>query len=130
MKKAIIACSLVIAAVCALSYAQSVGDYTPASRDGGAEQAQRDIVGASGAIVITAQVDVVQFLRGASTATVQNAKSIGEYLTIINGVASNIYIANSGNVKIKKTWTGGQYDVISLYALETNVWIRVGEEDN
>ena len=54
-----------------------------------------------------------------------------EVRLIVNGSSSNLIgLADAGNLKLSSAWVGDNYDVIKLYAAETNVWVQTGEQDN
>ena len=131
MKQAIVICVAVFATIAMLSYAQSVGDYTPGSREGGAAQAIRVDKFAAGTFVVTSQVGIVTLYPSAvNTATVQNAKSAGEIIHIINMAATNVVFADSGNLELSSAATLNQYDSLTLLAVATNTWIEIGQQDN
>jgi len=127
MRKAIIATSLALI-VCGLVGYSVAGDYTPRSAQGGQNQLSVAVAPAS-VLVSTEAVQIIEPVS-ISTCTVANAQSIGQTMLIINGAATNVTFADSGNLKLSAAAVLGQYDSLSLYAVATNIWVEIGQQDN
>lgn len=67
---------------------------------------------------------------GAVTCAVDNAVTQGRIFNIINTGAATITFADSGNLKLSGDAVLGQYDTLSLYAVATNIWVEMGQQDN
>ena len=66
----------------------------------------------------------------AVTCTVDNASATGHVFNVINTGTETITFADSGNLKLSGNAVLGQYDTLSLYAADTNVWVEMGQQDN
>lgn len=67
---------------------------------------------------------------GAVTCTVANASAAGQEFKIINTGTNAITFADSGNLALSGDAVLGQYDTLSLYAVATNVWVEMAQQDN
>jgi len=105
------------------------GTYSPQSREGGYVHETR--TGSGNACTLTADVGSIEMSFGhVVTCAVGNARAEGQYLLIVNAVATNVVLNDSGNLELSGNTTLGQYDSILLYALQTSVWVEVAQANN
>jgi hypothetical protein len=67
---------------------------------------------------------------GAVTCAVDNASAAGMQFTIINTSAQPITFADSGNLALSGAAVLDQYDTLTLYAIATNMWVEIAQQDN